>query len=308
MRPARRFLLPGLGCVAVAALATTLSSGAAGPEVAPAAALLAQAQPAPPRATAGAKPAPKPDQQPQPQSPAPEVARRDFTPKDWVAFVSVGETSLPRTLHVLETTPYFLVLRDGRVIWRDESRPLDPDKRDPEVWRVGKVDRAKLSDLGTLAAKLRFHTIQPTLDPSKPPVIITTGATPQLGVAVSPNQARIAPLLPAAQAGETYHTALRQVRDSILALKPAESTRYEPETIRVEVLAGPTGGGRAAVKWPLPSAPSPLPGQYLYYSGDNAKAVVSALASGTAVRMGERVVTVQWAPAIDVPIRLSAAK
>lgn len=237
----------------------------------------------------------------------------DHTPKDWLAFVAHSGGFAPAVFAVVNATPQVLVYRSGKVVWCDVQRSADGSRRDPEIWREGQADPKALAGFIASVKSGPFLTAKPApqgggvLRPG--PAISDAGMT-HVGVDLG-NAGRIVRITALENVGrqpdaDVYTRSTAAMRDAILALRPAQSRRYDPETIRVGFYRG-SGEG---VPWPLKDKPALTAGQFTYYSGPDARTVIATLARNNQVRVGDSTLRADWAPALDIPteVRAPAAK
>jgi hypothetical protein len=225
-------------------------------------------------------------------------------PNEWLAFVAQTGGAMPPWRRVIDLTPLLIVYGDGRAVWRDTSRPLDERVRDPEIWRTGRIAPGALKAFATAANGSPFFTARLSppggLQP-RPPVL--DSSITHVGIRL-PGMARVARVgsLGSIEKGPLAGPFVRSVaemRDAVLALRPRESARYEPEVIRVGFYPDPGSGEE--FDWPLKETPELTGGAHAVYRGERARAVIRALARGTRVRAGGRTSHADWAPAIEIP-------
>lgn len=235
----------------------------------------------------------------------------DYTPKDWLAFVA-RVTPLAVHAGVIERTPQVLVFRSGRVVWRTRELRRGESGRDPDIWREGQADRKALAQFVAAVRKGTFLTAQPGVPEANRARIPNDSPTTYIGVDLG-RARRIVNISglqsQANQLNDTdaYTRDAIATHEAILAVRPANSHRYEPGTIRVAFYPSGLRSGDS-VTWPLEDAPTGLDiGRSRYYSGADARAVIAALARSNWVQAGEYQAWVDWAPALNIPVELPAA-
>ena len=102
-----------------------------------------------------------------------------------------------------------------------------------------------------------------------------------------------------------YIQSLLRMEKLLLNLRPKESKRYEPESIRVTFMNSNSRGSAPAETdvivpaWPL--ADLPKVDEANIYSGADAKKLIEILSEKSVVKIGDAVYTAIWTPAIEIP-------
>ncbi len=174
-------------------------------------------------------------------------------PRNWLAFTYDYRVSGIYTLEEVlpDLQRLVVVLRDGTVIWNDAvfnydayypkgagNKEQSPQAINPEAWRQGKADPAKLQTLVALLKKSAFVT-------DKPPsvlIVVTHASTQRVGVKLD-GRVRIVDQDALEHLGSNPKDddvgdtmrRLYAIYKAIEELRPATSTRYIPHTIRVSV-------------------------------------------------------------------------
>ena len=262
-----------------------------------------------------------------PEKPATVVEK---APNNWLAFLSYQGGFTPIEYHALNQTPYIMLFQDGRLFWRDDNIKYDAPNRSREMWREAELSPAAFQDFKAKAREIEFLTIQKPEEVAPNPhengmialrPQICDAATTVIGLqervpSKTKNaiykQRMISEYALGAFSDEgkdnRYIQSLLQMQKMLQELRPKESKRYEPKSIRVTFMNSNTRGTvvvepeKIVPVWPL--ADTPNVDDANIYSGADEKKLVEILTENPLVKIGDAVYTAIWAPAIAVPKNL----